>query len=154
MQSNCFGYELCWGLTSKLMVSSLLLMHIYIYPYIKHIPYVGNKNYDVGKIGKFGNIMPFTNVLSANYFLLYSVVASYTCSSFEYFIPPKFSYAQYMLSILKVLIVSHFKSELYIQYIMALRIAHTNHATTEAMPSYFTTYSFDYCITINKCCSV
>ena len=71
----------------------------------------------------------------------------------QYFTTSKFSYAQYMLSMLKVLIVSHFKSELYIQYIMALRIAHTNHATIEAMPSYFTTYSFGYFIIINKCCN-
>ena len=29
---------------------------------------------------------------------------------------------------------------------MALRNASTNHATTQAMPSYFTMYSYDYCI--------
>ena len=39
------------------------------------------------KLVNLANIMPFTNVLSANYFLLYSVVASYTCSSCANILP-------------------------------------------------------------------
>ena len=49
-----------------------------------------------------------------------------------------------MLSYLNFLLF-HIWSQ-WFTYIMALRNASTNHATTQTMPSYFTMYSYNYCI--------
>ena len=64
------------------------------------------------KLVNLANIMPFTNVfISANYFLLYSVVASYIhAAHVPIFNTIKIFLHTVLLSIREVLIVSHLKS--------------------------------------------